>query len=94
MTQRGILKSEQGSQGGYAIIRDLSKTSFYELVELTLGPLGIVKCINGIEGCMQKDTCNVKSPMAALNARLVEFYKTLPLSEILKVQDKELDPTS
>lgn len=93
MTQKGILKSEQGSQGGYVIIRDLSKISFYELVELILGPLGIVKCINGIETCLQKDTCNVRSPMAELNARLVGFYKTLALSEILKVQDKEKDLT-
>lgn len=88
MAQKGILKSEQGSHGGYAIVRDLSKTSFYELIEMILGPLGIVKCVHAVNMCELEGTCNIRSPLAELNARLIEFYKNLTVFEILKLKDR------
>ena len=87
MAQKNILRSEQGSQGGYLIVRDLSKTSIYELIEIILGPLGIVKCVHAYEVCKLGHTCNIKSPLIELNSRLIEFYKNLSLSEILKIKD-------
>lgn len=89
MAQKGILKSEQGSHGGYIIVRDLAKTSLYELIDMILGPMGIVKCVHAIESCYMEDSCNIKSPLIELNTRLIEFYKTLTLFEILKIREKE-----
>lgn len=88
MAQKGILKSEQGSHGGYTIVRDLSKTSFYDLVEMILGPLGIVKCVHAFNNCDMEGTCNIRSPIAELNARLIDFYKDLTILEILKVKER------
>lgn len=92
MAQKGILKSEQGSHGGYAIVRDLSKTSFYELIEMILGPLGIVKCVHAVNVCDMEGTCNIRSPLAELNARLIDFYKNLTVFEILKLKDRPAAP--
>ncbi len=88
MAQKEILRSEQGSHGGYAIVRDLSKTSFYDLIEMILGPLGIVKCVHAVNVCEMEGTCNIRSPLAELNARLIEFYKNLTVSEVLKLKEK------
>ena len=89
LAQRGVLKSEQGAHGGYAISRDLSRVSVYELMEMILGPMGLAKCLNvdestdGENACEIRLRCNIVSSMASLNRRLAEFYRGLSVSEIL-----------
>lgn len=86
MGQKGILKSEQGAQGGYQLVGDLSKVSFFDLIEMVLGPLGIAKCLHGAENCEIFDSCNIQQPINHLNNRLVEFYKGVSLQEILAAE--------
>ena len=85
LAQRGILKSEQGAYGGYQVIRDLSRVSFYELLETTLGPMGVAKCLHAEEAtsCEMINTCNIVTPVQILNRRLMDFYKGLSISELL-----------
>jgi len=93
MAQAGLLRSEQGARGGYSILRDLSKANFYELIEMILGPTGISKCIHG--ECELINTCNIVSPVNVLNKKLIEFYKSLSLRELLKIKETPLtEPTS
>ena len=87
MAQKGILKSEQGAQGGYLIVRDLSKVSMLELIEVLLGPLGVVKCLHGESKCELFSSCNILTPVAVLNKRLMDFYKSLPVSELFQTKD-------
>jgi DNA-binding IscR family transcriptional regulator len=82
--QRGLLKSEQGAHGGYQIVRDLSRVSLYELIEVILGPVGISKCMH--EPCEIQETCNIFSPVSYLNRKLVEFYSNLPVRELLNAK--------
>ena len=87
MAQKKLLKSEQGIHGGYLIIRDLSKVSFYELIEMILGPVGIVKCIQGSHECELLGHCNIQSPLNTLNQKLIEFYRGLSLKELLGLRE-------
>lgn len=86
MAQHGLLKSEQGAYGGYLLVKDLGKVSFYELSEMIQGPLGIVRCLHEPDEspCELHDTCNVQSPLGELNRRLKEFYKSVSLKDLLK----------
>lgn len=87
LAHKGLLKSEQGAHGGYLIVRDLSKVSLYELIEMILGPLGIAKCLHGEESCDLIDRCNILGPVGTLNRRLIEFYRSLTVAELLKVKE-------
>lgn len=87
LSQAGILRSEQGARGGYSIIKDLSKSSFHDLIEVILGPTGISKCIHG--ECELISSCNIVSPVAVLNKRLIDFYRSLSLRELLKIKESE-----
>lgn len=87
MAQQGLLRSEQGAHGGYSIVKDLSKVSFYELIEMILGPMGITKCLHGNGQCELVDNCNIVSPITVLNKKLVEFYRSLTLKELLRVRE-------
>lgn len=91
MAQKGILRSEQGAYGGYVLIRDLTRVSFYELNEVILGPLGLAKCLQGDAGCDLKSRCNIVSPVSVLNRKLVEFYQNLSVGELLRVKDSRVE---
>lgn len=93
MAQKGLLKSEQGAQGGYVLVKDLASVSLYELIEMILGPLGIAKCLHDSDACELKETCNILNPIQQLNEKLEDFYKTISLAEILKARPSFLSQT-
>src|SRR5690606_33789713 len=89
MAQKGILKSEHGSHGGYLIARDLSKVSYHDIAETILGPVEVVRCASGDGSCEFLPKCNVQTPLQNLNTRLVQFYQTVTVAELLNSSEKE-----
>lgn len=89
LAQKGILRSEQGAQGGYLVIRDLSRVSLLELMEVILGRMTVARCLHGDESCGLKSSCNIISPVTNLNRRLAEFYGRLSVGDLLRVKDRE-----
>ncbi len=88
MAQRKILRSEQGAHGGYVVIRDLSKVSLYELMEMILGPMAVAKCISTEAACELRSSCNIVSPVSVLNRKVVEFYQGLTVGELLRLKER------
>lgn len=86
MAQHGILRSEQGAQGGYQITRELSKVTLHDLLAIIQGPTNITKCMQKEEPCEMQSNCNIISPLTNLNRRLNEFYQNLTLEELLQGQ--------
>lgn len=90
MVQGKFLKSEQGAYGGYLIMKDLTKVTVKDLVERVVGPVEIVKCINTEfvqeSACELKETCNIKLPLAQLNEKLLQFYESINLHQLLNVR--------
>ncbi len=85
LAQKGILKSEQGVNGGYQIVKDLNKLSLGELMKFILGPVQLAKCLHkeDAEACEIIEHCSIMSPMSALNRKLNEFYDSIVLGELL-----------
>lgn len=98
MAGRGLLKSEQGATGGYQITKDLSKITLHELMETIQGPTKITKCMQHQKTkstteylnqelepslCEIQGSCNIISPIANLNSKLTEFYKSVSLRDLL-----------
>jgi Rrf2 family nitric oxide-sensitive transcriptional repressor len=90
MAQKEILKSEQGVYGGYQIIRDLNKVSFFELSEMIVGPVALAKCLSAEDdgACDLSHTCNIQTPMQMLNTKLAEFYRALYVADILDSRNR------
>jgi Rrf2 family transcriptional regulator, nitric oxide-sensitive transcriptional repressor len=88
MVQKGLLKSEQGAQGGYLILRDLKSVSLLELIEMVVGPISVVKCLDTGKGeCEMENRCNVIAPLADLNQRIISFYRGINIDDMLSVSD-------
>lgn len=86
LAQKGVLRSEQGAHGGYQLIKDLRQISVYDLFVYLMGPLALAKCLHGAENCEIRDTCNIVSPVQVLNRRLVEFYRSQSVLDLLEPQ--------
>ena len=83
MAQKGLVKSEQGAQGGYHISRNLKEVNLLELIEMIEGPTRITKCMSKGESCEIESRCNIIEPLQNLNARLSEFYSGVSIDELL-----------
>lgn len=86
LAQHEVLRSEQGHQGGYNIIRDLQRVSVLELMEIIEGPVMVAKCLNEHSNCELQSSCNIQSPIEQLNKKLNEFYRDLKVAELLKLR--------
>lgn len=89
MVQRGILRSEQGAHGGYLLVRDLNKVSFYDLNEMILGPIAVAKCLHTVADCDLMEKCNIVTPVTNLNRKLSDFYQSFSVGELLRVRERE-----
>ncbi len=94
MVQKGLLKSEQGAFGGYSIRKNLKKVNLYELIEMVVGPIGIVRCLNTDQGdCDMEASCNVIAPLAHLNKQIIQFYNKINIDEMLNITSKKRTST-
>lgn len=97
LNQAGIVKSIQGVQGGYHLLKSLDEVTFHELIEVIEGPLALVKCIHDNEGCEMVKSCNIMSPVTLLNDKINEFYKTIKISDLILnpgvIPNLKLEPT-
>ncbi len=90
MVQKGLLKSEQGAQGGYLIQKDLRKVSLLDLIEYVVGPISVVKCLDPGKGdCDMENKCNVIAPLAYLNDQIIQFYRGINIDDMLSVPDRK-----
>ena len=84
MTQHGILHAEHGAQGGYQILKDLSKVTLSDLIEIITGPIQIANCFHETHShCELTSSCNVISPMLNLNERMFQLFQHIPLKDLM-----------
>ena len=86
LVQKGLLKSQQGALGGYSIQKDLNEITLHDLIEILVGPIAVVKCLDTNKGrCNIEANCNVIAPLAHLNQQIIEFYNGINIDEMLNV---------
>ncbi len=85
LVRHGVVRSERGAAGGYQIMKDLSRVSFCEFLEIVDGPLEVVPCLVPTRGCRcdASGVCNIVSPMNDLNERLNAFLRTISLQDLV-----------
>ena len=85
LSSRGLLKAEYGASGGYVLAKALNSVSVHDLSEMLEGHTSLTKCLTGDEICDISSTCNIADPMSVLNKKVQDFYRSVPLSEVLHV---------
>jgi len=81
LTQGGILKSHQGSKGGYSLVRPAEQIAAAEILEAVEGPLAITNC-SSADGCERN--CQVSNSWQKVNGTVVRALKELTLADMAK----------
>ena len=79
LTQGDILKSHQGSKGGYSLARPAAQITAAEIVEAVEGPVAITEC-SSAEGC-ERD-CQVSASWQRVNGAVLEALTDLSLADM------------
>ncbi|MBN2686450.1 MAG: SUF system Fe-S cluster assembly regulator [Pontiellaceae bacterium] len=79
LTQGSILKSHQGSKGGYSLARPANQISAAEVIEVVEGPVAITDC-SSAEGCERN--CQVSHSWKKVNLSMVGVLRQLTLADM------------
>ena len=78
-----ILKSIQGSHGGYKLNNSTKDINLIDFIELLEGPIGIVDCTVD-KDCSLLDYCNIRKPIRLINNNIRSVLEKTALSDITK----------
>lgn len=81
LTQGNILKSHQGSKGGYSLSRPADEITAVEIIEAVEGPVAITDC-SGTVGCERN--CQVSPSWQKVNGTIVRTLEELTLADMAK----------
>lgn len=68
LSQSGLLVSQRGNQGGYALAKEPGEISILEIVAAVEGPVALTECSTGVSGlCDFEDCCSIKTNQRLIN---------------------------
>lgn len=82
LVKKGLLVSQQGSEGGYALARDPAEVSAFDVINAIDGPLLITSCVTSHGDCSQRSTCTVKEPLGKVNEIIVKALSSVTISSL------------
>jgi len=82
LAHKGLLRSQQGSNGGYTLNRPPEFISALDVIHAIEGPVMITSCNTQRGMCVQTPLCTVKEPLRKVNERIVNALSALSIAEI------------
>jgi Rrf2 family protein len=82
LTKTGLLRSQAGMNGGYALARDAREISAYEVILAIDGPFFITSCTKGKKGCELTPNCTIKEPLARVNDTIAGVLKSISIQDL------------
>ncbi|MFT7463972.1 MAG: Rrf2 family protein [Pseudohongiellaceae bacterium] len=83
--EAGLLTSKRGLHGGYQLSRPPSDISLLEVLKVVDGPVHLTDCAASelADVCDYEDVCTSRSPLLAVNQRIVDILDGISLAEII-----------
>ncbi len=79
LTKGDILKSHQGSKGGYSLSRPANQITAAEVLEAVEGPVAITDC-SSVAGCER--ACQVSASWQKINGTFLGVLKNLTIADM------------
>ena len=85
LANHGLVKSQQGAHGGYALARSPETISFLDIIESVEGPLRLNKCVEGQhDNCTILDNCEMQHVWNQAQTQMVEFLRGVTMADMLE----------
>lgn len=82
LKKSGIVVAAKGSGGGYRLARPLDTIPLLTVLSLFDEHTNLVECQDDHGRCQQLDSCDIKGPLAVLNAALMEPLKRMTVQDL------------
>lgn len=83
LAQAGLLVSQRGAHGGYALARSATGISVTDIIEALEGPIAITECsTDDPHACAYQDHCNVNSHWNRINEAIRNALSGITLQEM------------
>jgi Rrf2 family protein len=83
LTKIGLLASQHGTNGGYALARDPSEINAFEVIRALEGPLFITSCVTARSECHQMTRCTVREPLRKVNNAIAKALSEVTVSSLI-----------
>jgi FeS assembly SUF system regulator len=85
LVKSGILTSQRGAKGGYALSRKPAEISVAELIVAIDGPIALADCLEGAAGqCGLESFCSVRSPWQKVSNAIRIALEEVTLAEMIE----------
>jgi Rrf2 family protein len=81
LAKQGLIVSQNGPKGGYALTRRAAEISVGEVIRALEGPINIVSCLEDSE-CPQMERCSLRRPVKKLQVAITQMMDTMSLAEL------------
>ena len=82
LSNKGILESQRGAQGGYELTRNSAEISVAEVIEAMEGPIALTECASDDCGCALEPNCAVGKPWQKINKAVNDVLQNISLSDM------------
>ena len=83
LAKTGMLVSQHGTNGGYALARDPSEITAFEVIRALEGPLFITSCVTDRRECGQMTRCTVREPLRKVNDAIVKALREVTVASLI-----------
>ena len=76
LAKSGLVRSLQGTRGGYRLARATAQISVADIIQAIDGPLTVTACSTESENCGQYSKCSVRDPLWKIKDRIISALTT------------------
>jgi|TARA_B110000263_G_C15090775_1_gene410707 FeS assembly SUF system regulator len=82
LSQAGLVISQRGTQGGYALARPPEEISAAQIIDALEGPVAITECSSGQGLCDLETVCRVGSAWRRINTKIRQALEEVSLTDL------------
>lgn len=96
LTRAGLLLSERGPFGGYALAREPDRISVLEVLEAVDGPISLARCCKENEspqthGCIHSPRCRIQRGMRLMHEGVLDVLRAVSVSDLIDPEQPDDD---
>jgi Rrf2 family protein len=94
LVRMGLLTSQQGTRGGYALSRPSGTITVADVIQAIDGPFTVTSCSTEDSSCEQYGKCSIRDPLWRIKERIVAALGTVSLAEMAAETDAPQQPSA
>ncbi|MBL9127688.1 MAG: Rrf2 family transcriptional regulator [Verrucomicrobiales bacterium] len=87
LAKAGILRSQRGAGGGFALARTAEQITILEIIEAIDGKIALQRCLSEIPDCERRESCALCSLFEQAQDRLKEVFGRTTLLDLAHKQE-------